>query len=250
MRDMKNLKKVLAGTCLAAVTMAILPALPAQAGMGTGNPPPPPPPPKDIAYRMYEGSSDSNLGGKGFPGITVLHVQSAFDGSTSCTTTANGNFKYTIREGQAISHRSRMFGISSAWVASDIIIATDAVLTLKAAGGEADFDNLAKPGGGVTRWKADYDYIRGVTNNYSSDLSLDFGARSFAQRFVPRNTTATPLQEPPKKATFQLNKLEGYSSDGTLLIKWMDDKDKGRIDLAPGQNASLSLKKLLAVTQK
>ena len=117
MNDMRKiLKSVLATACLAAVGTAMIPVQEAQAGMGTGNPPPPPPPPVKRSYRLYEGSTDSDLTGKGFPGITVYHTRSWVTGRDACSTSANGNFEYVVRsDQQGVVHRASMFGLTAGW---------------------------------------------------------------------------------------------------------------------------------------
>jgi len=244
-------RRTLVLACATLVGSTLLSAIPAEAGMGTGRNPPPPPPPANISNRLYEGSIDSNLGGKGYPGITVLHYRSSFDGRTSTTTTTNGAFRYTIRQGDAVGHRARMFGISSGYVTTDIVIPTDAVVRFTVPTNEADFNQLAGSGM-VTKWKMDYIFRRGGASpeNYSGDVSLDYANRSFSQRFVPRNLTAQPTVEPPPKVTFELKNLLGTDDSGRPLLRWVDEPAAGIRDLAPGENFTMTLKKFIAVVEK
>jgi hypothetical protein len=244
-------RRTLVLACFTVLGSTLLSAIPAEAGMGTGRNPPPPPPPADVSYRVYEGSSDSSLGGRGYPGITVFHARSSFDGSTSKVTTTNGAFRYTIRQGDPINHRARMFGITSPYTSRDIVIATDAVLKFTVGSGETDFEQVMGTGM-VTKWKMDYVFKRGgsTDESYSGDVSYDPPLRAFSQRFVPRNLTAQPLQTTLPKVTFELKGLVGTDDSGRPMLRWVDTPANGVIQLSPGQNATMTLRKFIAVMEK
>ncbi|MEB3328053.1 MAG: hypothetical protein VKQ33_02340 [Candidatus Sericytochromatia bacterium] len=244
-------RRTLVLACTTILGSTLLSPIPAEAGMGTGRNPPPPPPPTNISNRVYEGSSDSSLSGVGYPNVTVFHARSSYNGSTSTVTRANGAFSYTLRQGDAVSHRARMFGITSARTNGDIIIATDAVLKFSVASGEADFDQLVSSGL-VTKWKMDYAFKRGgsTDESYSADVAYDAGNRAFSQRFVPRNLTATPNGSTVPKVTFELKGLVGTDATGRPLLRWVDTPASGVTQLAPGQNATMKLKKFIAVVEK
>lgn len=250
----KAVKTIMSAACLAAVATMMIPAQPAQAGMGTGNPPPPPPPPHDVKQRFFEGSSDSNLGGRGFPGIPVNKRPSIYDSRRVVSTTDSaGSFSYTIATGDAISHSGYMFGIQSPAGNGDIFVATDAIISLKVASNEKEFDALVASSAGasrVTKWKASYEFLRPNSNPYlSNNFELDVANRAFPTIKMPRNLNAKPLQT-PITATFQLNELDGYDAEGVLRLKWLDKKENGSIALKPGKNGTLSLREIRAVTAK
>jgi hypothetical protein len=239
----------------------MLPALPAQAGMGTGNPPPPPPPPRDVEARLFEGSADSTINGNGYPNITVFHRRSSWDGSTSCVTRANGAIRYTIRQGDAIEHRSRMFGISSSQGAGDISVATDSFITLKIAGDEKDVTDLANPSAesAVTRWKVTYEFDRGAAATVAlggsqNDFPFEYSSRKFISRITMARHKGAPASEgaPGQSlwSTFKLKALEGYDATNALRLKWMDDPANGTLKLAPGAAGTLTLHKVLSTSQK
>lgn len=254
----KNLKTWLAAVCLAAVGSAMIPATPAQAGMGTGNPPPPPPPPVKRSFRLYEGSTDSALSGKGFSGIRVNHTRSWVTGRDATTTSTNGVFEYVVRSDQSgVVHQAQMFGLIAGWGAADLIVATDAMLKIVVGDNEPDFDDLAGPGKLVTNWKMEFEYQRGgAPQQYAATPSLT--GRSFGTRRIPRHYDATPFQVRSNvtKAVFQLKKLEGYDAGGTMRLKWLDKPENGRKAVFPGYNsdggadAPLVLHKVLATTEK
>lgn len=254
----KNMKTWLAAVCLAAVGAAMIPAMPAQAGMGTGNPPPPPPPPVKKSFRLYEGSTDTSLSGQGYPNIRVTHTQSWTSGLSACTTKANGNFEYIVRSDQPnVTHKSQMFGLVAGAGTGDLIVATDAILKIVVGSNEPDFDELAGSGGLVTNWKMEFQYERGgAAQQYASTPSLT--GRSFGTRRIPRHLSASPHQVRSNvtKAVFQLRKLEGYDAGGTMRLKWMDKPENGRKAVFPGYNsdtgsdAPLVLQKILATTEK
>lgn len=259
----KNLKTWLAAVCLAAVGAAMIPALPAQAGMGTGNPPPPPPPPVKKSFRLYEGSTDTSLSGQGYPGIRVNHTYSWVTGLSATTTKANGNFEYIVRsDQQGVVHQAQMFGIVAGYASGDLVVATDAVLKIVVDPGEQDFTELTSGSSPlVTNWKMEFQYERGGSpQQYASTPSLT--GRSFGVRRIPRHLEATPgqVRSNVTKAVFQLRKLEGYDAGGTMRLKWMDLPANGRKAVFPGYNSDvpnppadqqpLVLRKILATTEK
>ncbi len=265
----KNMKTWLAAVCLAAVGSAMIPIVPAQAGMGTGNPPPPPPPPVKRSFRLYEGSTDSALTGKGFAGLRVDHTRSWVNGSVATTTAANGDFSYIVRSDQSgVVHRAYMFGLQAGWGSGDLIVATDAVLRIVVdKAGEQDFDELATPSNAlVTNWRMEFEYQRGgaaqqFASNPSLTINRDTGERSFGIRRIPRHLSAKPTQDGGNgpngvtKAVFQLKMLEGYDAGGTMRLKWLDKLENGRKAVKPGFNSDtandpLVLHKILATTEK
>lgn len=255
----QTVRRTLAATFMAAMAASLLPAQPAEAGMGTGRRPPPPPPPRDVAFRCFEASEDLSIQGKGYAGVTVFHARSSLTGATSTTTTTNGQFMYRIRQGDAIAHRAMLFGVSSGNTSGDIVISSNARLEIKVATGEADFDNIADASKGIiSNWKMGIKVLRGVAGEASApvtEVSLrapDMGARSFGVQFIARHLDATPLGalSTQPKVTYQVHSLEGFDATGASRLRWNDEVKNGEIQLAPGESRALTLKKFIATAGK
>lgn len=252
-------RRTLGVALAAAFGVVLFPAQPVLAGMGTGRPQPPPPPPRDVEYRVYEASQDLDLQNKGYANVVVSHARSSYNNSTSCVTGANGAFKYIIRQGDTISHRARLFGITSNFTSGDIVISSNARLEIKVASGETDFDEIGDPAKGiVTRWKMGVKTVRGEAGEDAAaptEVTLntpDMNTRSFGTQFVARHLAANPLgtTASQQKVTYKIVSLVGFDASGAPRLRWVDNIKNGEIQLTPGQSTSISLNKIVAVTEK